>query len=270
MRKIAKALNGFLHHFDLHVGRASSLEGLRDQLRRTQEQLNEACATPKRTSRETEFENQLNRSKERWRGDEPDAGLTWGVRMEGDEFVRFVRSHARLDEQSTIVEVGPGYGRILGAMLKERIPFRRYVGLEISASRVERLRQQFADPRIEFREADVLQPLDLGGAPADLTFSSAVFEHLYPDFGAALRTIASFTKVGGSVALDFVRDDDYLEKSAAWFEKETTYIRVYAISELEELFRKNGFEVAQIGRISFGQDIEQREIARTIVLGTRQ
>src|SRR5262249_37711594 len=159
--------------------------------------------------------------------DEPDAGLTWGVRMTGAEFVRFILEHVALTHASTIVEIGPGYGRILEALLKNGVPFRRYIGLEISAARVSRLSEQFRDRRIEFREADVLNNIDLNGV-ADLTFSSAVFEHLYPDFGAALNTISGFTRPGGAAVIDFVRYDDNVELSDSWFE-DRTYIRVYSL-----------------------------------------
>jgi ectoine hydroxylase-related dioxygenase (phytanoyl-CoA dioxygenase family)/SAM-dependent methyltransferase len=254
-------VNGLLSRFDLHLSRASNFHGLKSELFRTQAQLDDVL-------KKQEHERLLELSKLRWRADEPDAGLTWGVPMVGDEFVRFLLMEVTLKETSTIVEIGPGYGRILGALLKQGIPFKRYIGLEISSTRVARLCEQFRDPRIEFREADILSSLDLN-AVADLTFSSAVFEHFYPDFGAAMDTISQFTRTGGAVVIDFIRDDKNPEHSAAWFDQET-YMRTYSSRELEVLFERNGFALNKISRISFGRDILNREITRTIVFGTRK
>jgi len=264
MAWLSGKLNRVLGRFDIRLGRASSFENLLSELAGREARLGEALAKLKEPQN---HERLLGLSKQRWRGDEPADGLTWGVPMVGDEFVRFLTSHVTLTASSTIVEIGPGYGRILDALLKQAVPFGRYIGLEISPARVARLWKQFQDPRIEFREADVLGDFKLN-AMADLTFSSAVFEHLYPDFGNALDAIAQFTKPGGSTLIDFIRDDERLDQSGSWFDHET-YIRVYSIQELKELFEKNGFLIREFGRISFGRDALRREITRTIVFATK-
>ena len=259
MSWVSKTVNGFLGQLGLHVSRTSSFEGLRSELARTTEALE--------TIRQTQdHEGLLGLSQRRWRGDEPDAGLTWGVPMVGDEFVQFLLSHVTLRDNSTIVEIGPGYGRILNALLKEGVPFRRYIGIDISAARVERLREKYRDPRIEFREGDILSKFELN-AVADLTVSSAVFEHLYPDFGAAVDTISQFTKPGGATVIDFIRTDEKIETTAAFFERET-YMRIYSLHELHAFFGKNGFKVKDVGKVSFGRDVLNREITRTIVFAT--
>jgi phytanoyl-CoA hydroxylase len=265
-KKLSQTMNSLLGYLDLYLGHASHFRNLQSELARSQEQLGEALATQRRETERQEHERLLNLSKLRWRGEEPDAGLTWGVRMQGEEFVRFLLRYVALNDTSTIVEIGPGYGRILQALLNQGVPFRRYIGLEISAARVAHLSKQFQDRRIEFREADVLGTVELN-AVADLTFSSAVFEHLYPDFSAALDNISRFTRSGGAVVIDFVRDDENVDRSDAWFDRET-YIRVYSLGELKVLFERNGFRLSEAGRISFGQDIINREITRTIVFGT--
>jgi ectoine hydroxylase-related dioxygenase (phytanoyl-CoA dioxygenase family)/SAM-dependent methyltransferase len=242
------------------AARQGELQQLQTQLQETTRELDEV-----KTLREEEMLLQL--SKQRWRGDEPSAGLTWGVPMAGDAFIRFLLDHVSLSQSATVVEIGPGYGRILDAFLKANIPFRRYIGLEISHARVERLRQQFQDPRIEFREADVLAEFELN-AVADLTFSSAVFEHLYPDFSAALNTISRFTRQGGAAVIDFIRDDAHTDHKAAWFENET-YMRIYSLQELRELFQSSGLTATDLGRISFGADATGREIGRTAVFSIK-
>ena len=209
----------------------------------------------------------LRLSQTRWRGDEPDAGLTWGVPMAGDAFVRFVADRITPTPSSTIVEIGPGYGRLLDALIAAGLPFAHYIGLDISAARVARLRVKYRDRRLRFEHADILAPIGLG-IRADLVIASAVFEHLYPDCAAALDNIAGLSAPGAALVVDFIRDDADADKAAAWFDRET-YLRMYSTAELERLFAASGFEMVQSDRISFGRDILNREITRTIVLARR-
>jgi phytanoyl-CoA hydroxylase len=261
MHWASRTINGVLAAFDLRLSRASSFNRLIAQVERLHQ-------TPagSRPDGENAQADLLQLSQTRWRADEPDDGLTWGVPMSGQEFVRVLFEHFNFENQ-TIVEVGPGYGRILDALLKRAAPFRRYIGLEISAARVARLAAEFRDPRVEFRQADILSGVDLK-ATADLAFSSAVFEHLYPDFGKAVQTIADFLRPGGIAVIDFIRDDRDVEKSAAWFDKET-YMRTYSSKELYELFASHGFTIKQSQRISFGLDILNREITRTVIVAAK-
>ncbi len=268
MKSLTEVVNRILGHAGLHLSRDSSFKGLRSALGRAEIEVEALRSALERELKKSEHERLLRLSKERWSADEPDPGLTWGVPMPGDEFVRFVLRHVRMTDASTIVEIGPGYGRILSAFLNHGVPFRRYIGLEISGARVNRLSKQFQDRRIEFREADILTGVELN-ATADLTVSSAVFEHLYPDFSRAIEAISGFTRAAGATVIDFVRDESDLSKSASWFENETTYIRVYSENELKNLFEKSGFTVDQFDRISFGLDINNREITRTIVFARK-
>jgi SAM-dependent methyltransferase len=254
MKPITAVINRILSRAGLHVSRDSSFQGLISAL--------------ELELKKNEHERLLRKSKERWSADEPDAGLTWGVSMSGENFAEFVLQHVALTDNSIVVEIGPGYGRILNALLSHRVRFRRYIGLEISPRRVNRLSKQFQDPRIEFYQADILAGVELN-AIADLTISSAVFEHLYPDFSRAIEIISGFTRPGGAAIIDFVRDENDLDKSSSWFEKETTYIRMYSRNELRNLFEGGGFRINELQGISFGPDIDNREITRTVVLATK-
>jgi SAM-dependent methyltransferase len=263
MNWLEKSVNGVLRLFNLRLSRASSFDALMAQVNQLGGELDRSRRL---AGRDFDHEQLLDLSQTRWRGDESDVALTWGVRMSGDAFIQVIEQHFTF-ENSVIVEIGPGYGRILEALLKRSAPFRRYVGLELSEARLARLREEFRDPRIEFHQADVLSRVDLD-VTADLTFSSAVFEHLYPDFGRALRTIATFTRPGGFAVIDFIRDDRDPGKAAAWFADET-YIRMYSMPQLEALFTRNGFSIIHSERISFGGDAANREIARTVVVAEK-
>jgi len=148
---VSKTVNSLLAPLDLRLSRASSFNRLLSEV----QQRHTAVVQSGQNNEREKHSELLDLSQSRWRGDEADAGLTWGVPMSGDEFVRALCEHLVLDN-TTIVEIGPGYGRILDSLLKTASPFRRYIGLELSAARVTRLRDRFRDPRIEFREADVL------------------------------------------------------------------------------------------------------------------
>ena len=268
MKSITTVVNQILRRAGLHVSRDSSFQGLRFALERAEADVGTLRAALELELKKNEHERLLRVSKERWSADEPDAGLTWGVPMSGENFAEFVLQHVTLTDNSIVVEIGPGYGRILNALLSHRVRFRRYIGLEISPARVNRLSKQFQDPRIEFHQADILAGVELN-ASADLTISSAVFEHLYPDFSRAIETISGFTRPGGAAVIDFVRDENYLDKSSAWFENETTYIRTYSRNELRDLFEKSGLSINELQGISFGPDIDKREITRTVVVATK-
>src|SRR6266436_4914605 len=98
--RLASTLNNLLAHFDLHLSRASSFQGLRSELARRQEQVDDLAATLRRLTDDQECEKLKKLSQVRWRSEEPDPGLTWGVPMVGDEFVRFLLKHVTLDDTS--------------------------------------------------------------------------------------------------------------------------------------------------------------------------
>lgn len=213
----------------------------------------------------------LARSQVRWRGDEPDADLTWGVLMSGKPFLDFVSTQLKGHSVQTVVEIGPGYGRITEALLQGDIRFARYFGLELSPQRVAKLRQRFTDPRMQFVEADIVAGAGLDGLrDADLIIGSAVFEHFYPDFGRALDCIARFTSPHGTLVFDLIRHDEALATRSAVFEPAGgAYVRVYSIAQIKRLFRRSSFRMTALGRLSFGMGAHQREVARTVIAAAK-
>src|SRR5918996_4267359 len=53
------------------------------------------------------------RSKLRWRDAPPGRGLTWGDELSGDSAAEAAQAHGAFGEGRTVLEVGPGYGRVL-------------------------------------------------------------------------------------------------------------------------------------------------------------
>ena len=82
------------------------------------------------------------KSRRRWRVSKPDSSLTWGALWTGDAFIDLVRRYYRFSNKTRILEVGPGYGRLLDSILQKRFPFESYVAVELSAACVEKLREK--------------------------------------------------------------------------------------------------------------------------------
>src|SRR5579864_5463323 len=96
---------------------------------------------------QSELQSLLALSQERWRGDEPDALLTWGEIFTGDSFVDALLKNYQFSPDHYICEIGPGYGRLLQTILERRLPFRKYTGVELSPERVRKLTARFGSER---------------------------------------------------------------------------------------------------------------------------
>lgn len=116
----------------------------------------------------------------------------------GDERTRAARellARVPLDGPSHIVDLGCGPGNST-ALLRQRWPAARLVGVDNSAEMLERARQE--DPSVEWIEGDAgsFEP----GAPADLLFANAVFQWL-PDHAALFPKLLARVAPGGVLAV---------------------------------------------------------------------
>lgn len=84
------------------------------------------------------------RAKWRWGHAIEREWLTWGRILPGDNIVAAVGRHARL-ARARILEIGPGYGRFVEALIRKRVPFQSYTGIDLSPQRSRELRQKYAD-----------------------------------------------------------------------------------------------------------------------------
>jgi SAM-dependent methyltransferase len=181
-----------------------------------------------------------DRSRERWRAAQPDTGLTWGRQLSGDAFVEQVSRLGGFKPEARILEIGPGYGRLLRACLDRRAPFAAYLGVDISETNVEHLSRRFSDPRVSFVVGDAESVvLD---EQYDLLISSLVLKHLYPTFERALRNCASQLAPGALVCFDLI------EGSGSFFEQDqVTYIRWYTRPEVQEILDRCDLELVEFG-----------------------
>lgn len=120
-----------------------------------------------------------------------DAGTYHHVAVPQEEWGREVLERLALAGDETVLDAGIGSGR-LAALLLERLPNGRLVGVDASRSMVEKASEVVgSDPRVELRVGDLLD-LDLEAA-VDVVFSTATFhwildhDRLFTRLHAALR-----------------------------------------------------------------------------------
>ena len=213
----------------------------------------ESLETQLHESREEAWE----RSRTRWRAAEPNANLTWAVELTGDAFIDRAEHHRAFGEGRHVVEVGPGYGRLLSTIMKRSLPLGRYTGIDLSQANVDHLASRFTDDRISFRVEDVEQARF--EQPVDTVLSSLTFKHLFPSFEQALSNLAEQMAPGGIVLFDLI------EGSRRYFEDDdVTYIRWYERGEVEELLGRCGVEL-----VVFEEVRHHPSLARLLVIGRR-
>jgi SAM-dependent methyltransferase len=198
----------------------------------------ETLETQLHESREETWE----RSRERWRGTGPTPNLTWGVEVSGEPFVTKAAQHGALGPDRRILEIGPGYGRLLGAAIERGSSFRSYVGVDLSHSNVSHLRERFSQDDISFVQADA-ESVDVG-EPVDTVISSLVFKHLFPSFEATLRNVARQMTPGALAVFDLI------EGHRRYFADDgVTYLRHYTRPEVEAIVAAARLEIAAFDEV---------------------
>ena len=200
-------------------------------------------ALDRRRLRRLEEEGRASeRSKRRWREARPEPGLTWGDEVSGEPAVEAAERYGVFGPELTVVEIGPGYGRILGAALGRGVEFRRYIGVDLSEENVRHLRSAFEDPRIEILHGDA-ESVEFD-APVDSVYSFLTFKHIYPSFEGALANLGRQLRPGGTIVFDLI------EGPRRYFHRdEHTFMREYTRAEAAELVARAGLELATVDRV---------------------
>jgi len=197
------------------------------------------------------------RSRTRWRAAEPTANLTWDVKLTGEAFVARAEHHGAFGGGKRVVEVGPGYGRLLSSVLEHGRPFTSYTGVDLSGQNVGHLSKRFPDSRISFVCEDVEEVVL--AEPADAVLSSLTFKHLFPSFERALSNLSTQMAPGGVVLFDLI------EGSKRFFEDDgVTYIRWYERGEVEVMLGACGLEP-----VAFEEVRHHPNLARLLVVGRK-
>jgi SAM-dependent methyltransferase len=209
-------------------------------------------------------ENLVDKSKIRWRGTELDEGLTWGTIWDGSAFLNATRKRASFTPSTSILEIGPGYGRILDQILNEGLPFQSYLGLDLSQGRVDRLTEKYkGNERIKFLLGDV-ETFQLDQR-FDLCISSATFPHFYPDCGVALRNVAAHLKPGGLIAFDLASKPEPSDGPYGSWEGHT-YACAYAPSDIKRLVAGTRFSDLTTEHILHGKAINGEDVILLFVM----
>lgn len=182
------------------------------------------------------------RSQRRWRMARPDKGLTLGTHLSGDDFIARMTEHVHFDADKSLIEIGPGYGRLLQSILEMKVPFRSYIGLDISPINVQWLESQFGSERIRFVLGDA-ETADLK-CSADTVFSSLTFQHFYPDFRRTLINVQRHILPHGLLVFDLIERSrfwpkGFFEPYTCW----TSYVRSYNRPNVREILKSTGFEL---------------------------
>jgi SAM-dependent methyltransferase len=197
------------------------------------------------------------RSRSRWRDADPTPDLTWDEAISGDMFIAKVRSHAAFGPDTDILEIGPGYGRLLQACLDADAEFRSYLGVDLSAKNVEHLTDRFGSEKISFINEDI-ETVKLA-RDVDLVFSSLTLKHLYPSFEKALANVARSVRPGGRFVFDLIEGE-----RRYWEHDRATYIRTYSRDEVREILTRIG-----LTDIAFAEVQHTPDRVRLLVVATR-
>lgn len=205
-----------------------------------------------------ELKEQLwERSRVRWKSAPPNGGLTWGRIVTGEGFISKISSYNAFMERSVILEVGPGYGRLLKSLLQQGIPFKKYVGVDISAKNITYLKETFKADNIYFVQGDI-ESIILEER-FDVVLSSLTFKHLFPSFEKALNNVVNYINPGGMFFFDLI------EGKRTYFEENgVTYIRHYTRSEIQQILRNVSLEL-----VTFDEVKHDKEHSRLLVVARK-
>jgi SAM-dependent methyltransferase len=182
------------------------------------------------------------RSKRRWRASEPEKGLTWGQEISGDPFIKKLQHYAPFNKNSKILEIGPGYGRLLKSILGMKLEFERYVGLDISEKNICFLKATCPGAAVEFVLGDVeCFPFD---EKFDTVFSSLTFKHLFPTFEKALQNLARCLNRDGIILFDLLEGDSHM------FEADrVTFLHGYSKEKVGDILEKVPLELVAFDQV---------------------
>lgn len=187
-------------------------------------------------------EDLLERAKRRWRNSEPENGLTWGKEISGDPFITKLQRYVTFDQSIHILEIGPGYGRMLKSILAMKLDFKKYTGLDISEKNIGFLKKFCSDEAVEFVHGDAESFST--GEKFDLIFSSLTFKHLFPTFETALKNLARCLAPGGIIAFDLIEGDRRMFES-----DQVTYLHFYSKKAVMEILEKVPLELVAFDRV---------------------
>jgi SAM-dependent methyltransferase len=190
-------------------------------------------------------ENGFEKSRGRWRLSRPNEGLTWGEYLPGDEFIAKAIEHGVFGRGKRILEIGPGYGRLIDAVQRLSAPLDRYVGMDISQTNIDFLQAKYTDNKFSFICSDA-ETSDFGGA-IDGMYSSATLHHFYPTNQKLLINVSKHLSPRARVMYDVP------EGVKSHFESDgETYIHWYSKKEISDILAEAGLKLVVFDNVKHG------------------
>jgi SAM-dependent methyltransferase len=150
--------------------------------------------------------------------------------------------YGALGPRSRVLEVGPGYGRLLLACMQRGASFGAYIGVDLSRENLDELRRRFPQENVAFLHGDV-ETINVD-EPVDSVISSLTFKHLFPSFEEALRNLGQQLRPAGLAVFDLI------EGHRRYFEEDgVTYIRWYTRPEIKTILASTGFELVAFDEV---------------------
>jgi 2-polyprenyl-3-methyl-5-hydroxy-6-metoxy-1,4-benzoquinol methylase len=196
------------------------------------------------------------RAKKRWDESDPDKHLTWGQEISGDHFIRKVALYQVFSKNKAVLEIGPGYGRLIKSCLKNKIPFSRFTGIDISQKNIEYLKQQYSNSNIKFVQGDI-ESVSLSDK-YDIVISSLTLKHIFPSFEKALKNIVGYLNKNARLFFDLIEGDE------AYFESSVTYIRCYTKNEVQKILKNLSLQL-----VAFDYVIHKENYIRLLVIAKK-
>lgn len=156
-----------------------------------------------------------------------------------------------LDPPCDLLEIGPGYGRILDSILDSGQGFDTYIGVDISLSNIAFLEDKYrlrGVGNVAFKHDDIYQFEAMDSYST--IFASLVFKHFYPDFSAAAKRCWDSLQLSGQLVFDFPNDI----QSTNW-ESDHCFVRRYSNDEVASILSDIGFVNLRFGTVCHGNKV---------------
>jgi SAM-dependent methyltransferase len=184
--------------------------------------------------------------------------LTWGREITGEAFIAKAESYGAFGSDKAILEIGPGYGRLLRACLGRELPFEKYVAVDISPMNVKYVTREFERGDVDVILGD-MESLALAER-FDVALSSLTLKHMYPSFEAVLRNVERHLKPGAIVIFDLIEGEfQGFEHSnnpnpGNPLVRGNTYIREYSRAEVEGILASVPLELVAFDEVEHDQE----------------
>jgi SAM-dependent methyltransferase len=186
-------------------------------------------------------EHMKMQARKRWIEAKPTLHLSWNKEVTGEAFIKKILKYVTFQPDKNILEIGPGYGRLLKAILKENLSFKNYYGIDPSAENISYLKRIFTTPNIHFicgYAEDIRFDITF-----DIVISSLTFKHIFPTFEKLSYNVSTHMKKGGLIFFDLI------EGNVAFFDEDGTYIKYYSRSQIKDILQHSMLELVAFDNV---------------------